>query len=98
MAAMQDATAIERIAIRFRDLSPLMDERMRRQWAALEAAAYGWGADSGGVASDQHVAHHDSQRLGGVAGAKSFAIQSWWRAAFVGPAVVANVKLLPIRG
>ena len=43
MAAMQDATAIERIAIRFRDLSPLMDERMRRQWAASEAAAYGWG-------------------------------------------------------
>jgi hypothetical protein len=40
---MQDAAAIERIAFRFRDLSPLMDERMRRQWAASEAAAYGWG-------------------------------------------------------
>jgi hypothetical protein len=43
MAAMQDASAIERIRIRFQDLSPLMDERMRRQWAASEATAYGWG-------------------------------------------------------
>jgi len=43
MAAMQDATAIEQITLRFRDLSPLMDERMRRQWAASEARAYGWG-------------------------------------------------------
>jgi Rhodopirellula transposase DDE domain len=43
MAAMQDAAAVERIALRFRDLSPLMDERMRRQWAASEAAAHGWG-------------------------------------------------------
>jgi hypothetical protein len=43
MAAMQDATAIKQIALRFRDLSPLMDERMRRQWAASEATSYGWG-------------------------------------------------------
>jgi Rhodopirellula transposase DDE domain len=43
MAAMQDAAALERIALRFRDLSPLMDERMRRQWPVSEAAAYGWG-------------------------------------------------------
>src|SRR5271166_5567124 len=43
MAAMQDAATIERITLRFRDLSPLMDERMRRQWAACEATAYGWG-------------------------------------------------------
>src|SRR6516164_9450324 len=40
---MQDAAAIEGIASRFRDLLPLMDERMRRQWAASEALAYGWG-------------------------------------------------------
>ena len=40
---MQDATAIEQIALRFRDLAPLMDERMRRQWAASEATSYGWG-------------------------------------------------------
>jgi len=43
MAAMQDAAAIQGIASRFRDLSPLMDERVRRQWAASEALAYGWG-------------------------------------------------------
>jgi hypothetical protein len=24
-------------------LEPLMDERVRRQWAATEAKAYGWG-------------------------------------------------------
>jgi hypothetical protein len=27
----------------YTDLRPLMDERMRRQWAAAEARAYGWG-------------------------------------------------------
>src|SRR6516165_10942416 len=40
---MQDATAIERIGSVFSAVSPLMDERMRRQWAAAEAKAYGWG-------------------------------------------------------
>jgi hypothetical protein len=40
---MQDAAAVKRIALRFRDLSPLMDERMRRHWAASEADADGWG-------------------------------------------------------
>src|SRR5215471_3884914 len=43
MAAMQDVAAIQGIASRFRDLSPLMDERVRRQWAASEALAHGWG-------------------------------------------------------
>ena len=40
---MQDADAIQRIETKFRLLSSLMDERMRRQWAAAEASAYGWG-------------------------------------------------------
>src|SRR6516225_4691753 len=40
---MQDATAIERIGSVFAAVAPLMDERMRRQWAAAEANAYGWG-------------------------------------------------------
>jgi hypothetical protein len=40
---MQDAAAIQGIESRFRSLDWLMDERMRRQWAAAEAAAYGWG-------------------------------------------------------
>jgi Rhodopirellula transposase DDE domain len=40
---MQDATAIQRIESKFRALDSLMDERMRRRWAATEAKAYGWG-------------------------------------------------------
>lgn len=40
---MQDAIAIQLIETKYRSLSPLMDERMRRQWAAAEAGAYGWG-------------------------------------------------------
>ena len=36
--------AIEReLTAKYRSLSPLMDERMRRQWAATEARALGWG-------------------------------------------------------
>ena len=40
---MQDAEAIQRIEARYAALSSRMDERMRRQWAAAEAKAYGWG-------------------------------------------------------
>src|SRR3974377_719866 len=40
---MQDAAAIEGIASRYAALVGLMDERMRRQWAAAEARSYGWG-------------------------------------------------------
>lgn len=40
---MQDATAIQGISLRYATLSMLMDERMRRQWAAAEAKSYGWG-------------------------------------------------------
>ena len=40
---MQDAAAINGIRLRFEHVSPLMDERMRRQWAAAEARSYGWG-------------------------------------------------------
>jgi len=40
---MQDALTIQQIATKYCLLSPLMDERMRRPWAALEATAYGWG-------------------------------------------------------
>jgi hypothetical protein len=40
---MQDASAIELIETKYRWLVSLMDERMRRQWAAAEANAYGWG-------------------------------------------------------
>jgi hypothetical protein len=43
---MQDATARERIRHKYQCLSPLMNERMRRQWAATEAQAAGWGGVS----------------------------------------------------
>src|SRR6266852_3424746 len=48
---MQDAIAIRLIETKYRWLVPLMDERMRRQWAASEAGAYGWG----GVAAVAHA-------------------------------------------
>ena len=40
---MQDAATAERIRQKYIVLSPLMDERMRRQWAAAEAGTLGWG-------------------------------------------------------
>ena len=40
---MQDAIVIQGIEARYTALAPLLDERMRRQWAAAEARAYGWG-------------------------------------------------------
>ena len=43
---MQDAVAIERIRSKYLSLSAVMDERIRRQWAATEAIAIGWGGVS----------------------------------------------------
>jgi hypothetical protein len=43
---MQDAAAIERIRVKYLALSPVMDERVRRHWAATEAMALGWGGIS----------------------------------------------------
>jgi hypothetical protein len=40
---MQYATVIQGIEARYSALEPLLDERLRRQWAAAEAQAYGWG-------------------------------------------------------
>jgi hypothetical protein len=40
---MRDAAAIERIRHKFQTLAPLMDERMRRHWAAAEARELSWG-------------------------------------------------------
>jgi hypothetical protein len=40
---MRDATQAERIRRKYEALSPLLDERVRRQWAAAEAIAAGWG-------------------------------------------------------
>jgi len=43
---VQDATTLERIRQKYSALAPVMDERMRRQWAATEASALGWGGTS----------------------------------------------------
>ena len=40
---MHDARTIEGIRQKFLALAPVMDERMRRQWAASEASALSWG-------------------------------------------------------
>lgn len=40
---MQKEASLLAIESRYRSLSVLMDERMRRQWAAAESRAYGWG-------------------------------------------------------
>lgn len=40
---MQDEVLLRAIESKYRSLSMLMDERMRRQWAAAESRAYGWG-------------------------------------------------------
>jgi hypothetical protein len=40
---MQDAAAVQGIESRYMALASLMDERMRRQWAAAEAKSFGWG-------------------------------------------------------
>ena len=42
---MRNATAIQRLEMIYDALAPLMDERVRRQWAAAEAQAY----ESGGI-------------------------------------------------
>jgi transposase len=43
---MQDEGSLRLIESKYRSLAPLMDERIRRQWAATEAQAYGWGGVS----------------------------------------------------
>ena len=43
---MQDASTIERIRVKYLASVPVMDERMRRHWAATEAMALGWGGVS----------------------------------------------------
>jgi len=40
---MQDLTRVQQIVSKYRALVEMMDERMRRRWAATEAQAYGWG-------------------------------------------------------
>ena len=46
MATMHDAMVAEGIRQKFEALEPVLDERSRRQWAAAEAMAVGWGGVS----------------------------------------------------
>ena len=48
---MQDAALVERIRRKFNSLRPRLNERLRRQWAAAEASALGWGGISAVVAA-----------------------------------------------
>jgi transposase len=43
---MSNAEQIEQIRVKYLGLAPVMDERMRRQWAAIEAGSLGWGGVS----------------------------------------------------
>ena len=43
VCGMQDRATIRRIRVKYRSLAGMMDERMRRQWAATEAVDLGWG-------------------------------------------------------
>lgn len=43
---MQHESNLRLIESKYRSLAPLMDERVRRQWGATEAQAYGWGGVS----------------------------------------------------
>jgi hypothetical protein len=43
---MRDATTVDRVRQKYLALAPVMDERMRRQWAATEALDLGWGGVS----------------------------------------------------
>jgi hypothetical protein len=40
---MQNAVLIGMIELKYGALSPVLDERQRRPWAAIEALTYGWG-------------------------------------------------------
>src|ERR1700694_4329837 len=65
---MQDATSTQRIAEKFELLAAMMDERMRRQWAAAEARAYGWGgirAVSAAIGMSTNTVRRGLQELAG---------------------------------
>ncbi|MGH7937880.1 MAG: ISAzo13 family transposase [Bryobacteraceae bacterium] len=75
---MQDAIQAERIRRKYEALSPLLDERVRRQWAAAEALALGWGGRSlvaaatglarntiaAGIDELEHRRKHPGERVG----------------------------------
>jgi hypothetical protein len=63
---MDTAAATERLVTVYQSLASLMDERMRRQWAAAEARAYGWGgvrAVSGAIGMSTNTLRRGLQEL-----------------------------------
>ncbi|MEO6436180.1 MAG: ISAzo13 family transposase [Tepidisphaeraceae bacterium] len=58
---MQDALIVERIRHKFKSLRTRLNERLRRQWAAAEARALGWGGISAVVAATG-LSHHTIDR------------------------------------
>ena len=63
---MQDSISKRRIAAKYQSLSGLMNERMSRQWAAVEAAAYGRGgvrAVSEAIGMSPHTIRKGSAEL-----------------------------------
>src|SRR2546429_586646 len=75
---MQDTTTTEQVRQKYISLSAVMDERMRRHWAAAEAVAIGWGGVSlvaaatglprttvtGGLRELEHYRTHPSEAIG----------------------------------
>lgn len=72
---MQDAQVIARIRRKYRALEPELDERRRRQWAAAEARALGWG----GVSAVAEATGLSRTTI--VAGSKELALPTKQRAA-----------------
>ena len=63
---MRDVAVIKRLETIYVALTPMMDERMRRQWAAAEAQAYGWGgvrAVSAATGMSPHTVRRGLQEL-----------------------------------
>src|SRR5258707_13075096 len=92
---MHDAAVIERTRRKFQALTVVMDERMRRQWAATEAIELGWGGISQ-VAKATGISR--TTILAGVRELKAQEAKLWRRCpaeAFVVRAVGANLCRSP---
>ncbi len=63
---MHDAETIERIRQKYIALLPVMDERMRRQWAATEASMLGWGGVTVVAGGHRSGMEYDQGRDAGI--------------------------------
>jgi hypothetical protein len=70
---------MRQIKARYKSLMPLMDERMRRQWAASEAQTYGWGgvsAVSGATGMSRNTIRKGLGELEGRKGKRKAAVDT----------------------